>query len=234
MSVIYRFLTREKQISPHVKKFEFDLGILVVSMWLVEKAGRFYLIDTGMRGMEKYAVQYLLPQKIEAIFLTHGHSDHISGLPYLKQHFGDLPTLISEKEFPYISGQEPFPNRKHREKLIFDLSDFMILESPEADRFLREAGLKVLFSPGHSPGHVSYYHEEDQLIIAGDLFTATRGGSLRPPMKQYTADMKQALASGQAILQAYPEAVLSVCHGGEVQCALQAFEAATGFKELLP
>ena len=49
MSVIYRFLTREKQISPHVKKFEFDLGILVVSMWLVEKAGRFYLIDTGMR-----------------------------------------------------------------------------------------------------------------------------------------------------------------------------------------
>ena len=99
----------------------------------------------------------------------------------------------------------------------------MILESPEADRFLREAGLKVLFSPGHSPGHVSYYHEEDQLIIAGDLFTATRGG-----------DMKQALASGQAILQAYPEAVLSVCHGGEVQCALQAFEAATGFKELLP
>ena len=51
MSFIYRFLTREKQISPHVKKFEFDLGILVVSIWLVEKADRFYLIDTGMRGI---------------------------------------------------------------------------------------------------------------------------------------------------------------------------------------
>ena len=232
MSFIYRFLTREKQISPHVKKFEFDLGILVVSIWLVEKADRFYLIDTGMRGMEKYAVQYLLPQNIEAIFLTHGHSDHISGLPYLKQHFGELPTLISEKEFPYISGQKPFPNRKHSEKLIFDPSDFMTFESLEADRLLREAGLKVLFSPGHSPGHVSYYHKEDQLIIAGDLFTATRGGICRPPMKQYTADMKQALTSGQAILQAYPEAVISVCHGSEVKHALQAFEAAAGFKEL--
>ena len=232
MSFIYRFLTREKQISPHVKKFEFDLGILVVSIWLVEKADRFYLIDTGMRGMEKYAVQYLLPQNIEAIFLTHGHSDHISGLPYLKQHFGELPTLISEKEFPYISGQKPFPNRKHREKLIFDPSAFMTLESLEADRLLREAGLKVLFSPGHSPGHVSYYHEEDQLIIAGDLFTAPRGGSLSPPMKRYTADMKQALTSGQAILLAYPEAVISVCHGSEVKHALQAFEAAAGFKEL--
>ena len=53
MSVIYRFLTREKQISPHVKKFEFDLGILVVSMWLVEKAGRVLIIDNGNRGMGK-------------------------------------------------------------------------------------------------------------------------------------------------------------------------------------
>ena len=51
MSVIYRFLTREKQISPHVKKFEFDLGILVVSMWLVEKAGRVLLFFKGMRGI---------------------------------------------------------------------------------------------------------------------------------------------------------------------------------------
>ena len=232
MSFLYRLLTRTKQISPHIRKFEFELGVFVVSIWLVESSGRFYVIDTGMRGMEKYAVQYLLPQNIEAIFLTHGHSDHISGLPYLNQHFGELPTLISEKEFPYISGQKPFPNRKHSEKLIFDPSDFMTFESLEADRLLREAGLKVLFSPGHSPGHVSYYHKEDQLIIAGDLFTATRGGSLRPPMKQYTADMKQALTSGQAILQAYPEAVISVCHGSEVKHALQAFEAAAGFKEL--
>ena len=88
MSFLYRLLTRTKQISPHIKKFESELGIFVVSIWLVESSGRFYVIDTGMRGMEKYAVQYLLPQNIEAIFLTHGHSDHISGLPYLKQHFG--------------------------------------------------------------------------------------------------------------------------------------------------
>lgn len=115
MSFLYRLLTRTKQISSHIKKFEFELGIFVVSIWLVESSGRFYVIDTGMRGMEKYAAQFLLPQKIEAIFLTHGHPDHIKGLPYLRQHFGNIPTLISEKEFPYISGKEPFPNRKETE-----------------------------------------------------------------------------------------------------------------------
>lgn len=84
MSFLYRLLTRTKQISPHIRKFEFELGVFVVSIWLVESSGRFYVIDTGMRGMEKYAAQFLLPQKIEAIFLTHGHPDHIKGLPYLR------------------------------------------------------------------------------------------------------------------------------------------------------
>ena len=64
MSFLYRLLTRTKQISPHINKFEFELGIFVVSIWLVESSGRFYVIDTGMRGMEKYAAQFLLPQKI--------------------------------------------------------------------------------------------------------------------------------------------------------------------------
>lgn len=230
MSFLYRLLTRTKQISPHIKKFEFELGIFVVSIWLVESSGRFYVIDTGMRGMEKYAAQFLLPQKIEAIFLTHGHPDHIKGLPYLRQHFGNIPTLISEKEFPYISGKEPFPNRKETEKVIFDPATFITVESQEGQDLISSAGLKPLFSPGHSPGHVVYYHEEDQVLIAGDLFTATRGGKLRPPMKGYTADMRQALASGERILKSYPQALVSVCHGSEVKDAVRDFEALNGFK----
>ncbi len=64
MSFLYRLLTRTKQISPHIRKSSLELGVFVVSIWLVESSGRFYVIDTGMRGMEKYAAQFLLPQKI--------------------------------------------------------------------------------------------------------------------------------------------------------------------------
>ena len=65
---------------------------------------------------------------------------------------------------------------------------------------------------------------------SGDLFTATRGGKLRPPMKGYTADMRQALASGERILNSYPQALVSVCHGSEVKDAVRDFEALNGFK----
>ena len=41
MSFLYRLLTRTKQISPHIRKFEFELGVFVVSIWLVESSSRF-------------------------------------------------------------------------------------------------------------------------------------------------------------------------------------------------
>ena len=101
--------------------------------------------------------------------------------------------------------------------MIFDPATFITVESQEGQDLISSAGLKPLFSPGHSPGHVVYYHEEDQVLIAGDLFTATRSGKLRPPMKGYTADMRQALASGERILKDYSQALVSVCHGSEVK-----------------
>ena len=75
-----------------------------------------------------------------------------------------------------------------------------------------------------------YYHEEDQVLIAGDLFTATRNGKLRPPMKGYTADMRQALASGERILKDYSQALVSVCHGSEVKMLYEILRHRMGLK----
>jgi glyoxylase-like metal-dependent hydrolase (beta-lactamase superfamily II) len=61
---------------------------------------------------------------------------------------------------------------------------------------------------------VVYYHEADQVLLAGDLFTS-RGGKLRPPMAMFTADMAQALRSGEIVQRLRPKRV-EVCHGGPV------------------
>ena len=114
--------------------------------------------------------------------------------------------------------------------MIFDPATFITVESQEGQDLISSAGLKPLFSPGHSPGHVVYYHEEDQVLIAGDLFTATRNGKLRPPMKGYTADMRQALASGERILKDYSQALVSVCHGSEVKDAVRDLRHRMGLK----
>ena len=49
-------------------------------------------------------------------------------------------------------------------------------------------------------------------------------------MKGYTADMRQALASGERIIKRYSQALVSVCHGSEVKDAVRDFEALNGFK----
>lgn len=217
----YKVISTQKKISPHILKFEFNLGIFIVSIWVIETNEGYFLIDTGMLGMANYVLSQLSDKNILGIFLTHGHSDHIGGLKALEL---DLPIGISKLEFPYISGQVPYPKRRKPEKNHYDMAKFLDLGSAEIQDLLKQADLLPIFTPGHSPGHHCFYHQEDKVIIAGDLFTTNKANVLKPPMKQYTADMDQALRSGYHILKQYPHALLSVCHGGEVRDAIKAFE----------
>ncbi|MHC5250067.1 MBL fold metallo-hydrolase [Enterococcus sp. LJL90] len=217
-TLFYPIITKKKIISQHIEKFEFNLGIMVVSCWRVEQEGRYYLIDSGMGQMASYLLNnFMENQQLEAVFLTHGHSDHISGVATVKQNFPDAPVLISQLEFAYISGEKPYPKRKKTEKKVFPLSTFLSLESESGQQLQKDAGIEAVFTPGHSPGHHCFYHAEDDVLIAGDLFTTNRAGQLKPPMKKYTADLPLALKSGRTILENYPKSLLSICHGTEVE-----------------
>ena len=69
--------------------------------------------------------------------------------------------------------------------MIFDPAFYTCLKVKKV-RLDKLQGTKTLFSPGHSLVMLFITMKEDQVLIAGDLFTATRGGKLRPPMKGYT------------------------------------------------
>ena len=56
-------------------------------------------------------------------------------------------------------------------------------------------GLIPYHTPGHSPGHVVFYHPDDQILLAGDLFTAF-SGKLRRPIAKFTPDMEESLRAG--------------------------------------
>ncbi len=75
-------------------------------------------------------------------------------------------------------------------------------------------GLTPYLTPGHSPGHVVYYHEQDQVLLVGDLFTAKKG-ILRKPMAKFTGDMEEAIRSSAIVSQLKPLR-LEVCHGTSV------------------
>ena len=105
----------------------------------------------------------LIPEKI---FLTHGHIDHAGGAT-------ELARILSLKiEGPHKEDIFLLESLEEQGKMLG-----IQCENCVPDRWLNEGDeiklanetLKVLFCPGHTPGHVVFYHHESKLVIIGDV-----------------------------------------------------------------
>lgn len=191
--------------------------LIPVNVWLVKEEDGWTLVDAGIGPMAAK-----ITRRIEAgghgplrrIALTHGHSDHVGALTRVLSAFGgDIPVMAHELEIPYMEGRLPYPRRKKAAQSV-PPGIASALQSDEQGKLAQVGGLTPLHAPGHSPGHVVYYHEQDDVMLAGDLFTSS-GGRLKRPMAMFTADMEEALRSARIVEQIEPGR-LEVCHGGSV------------------
>jgi hydroxyacylglutathione hydrolase len=108
-----------------------------------------------------------------AIINTHCHLDHILGNLTCKNRY-KVPVLMHRKEIPVLG----LADQSSR------LWGVALRGVTEPDRFLEDGEdyhfgnttLKVLFVPGHAPGHIALYHESSANLIAGDvLFKGSTG-----------------------------------------------------------
>ena len=110
----------------------------------------------------------------ELLILTHTHVDHIAGVRDVLAAFPNLPLLVHGEEVPWLT--DPF----------FNLSAMMgtPVTVEEPTRQLREGDelklggdtWRVLYTPGHSPGGITLYHEPSRQAIVGDsLFSGSIG-----------------------------------------------------------
>ena len=110
----------------------------------------------------------------DAIFLTHGHFDHVWGVEKLLQHFS-VPVYMHPADKDILAdgasvfkGMQSFKVFKHNIATT-DIADGDILTSAGID-------WKVIHTPGHTPGGVCYYSEENSLLLSGDtLFAGSIG-----------------------------------------------------------
>lgn len=204
-----------EKISEHIWSIQ-SWMLIPVRIWLVADEEGITLVDAGMPFMAKgaaKAIDSLGAGPLRQIVLTHGHSDHTGSLPSLLERYPGVPVYAHEAEIPYMEGQTLYPRRKKLEQNVAPGLAKPLLQD-EHGKLAKVASLTPYFTPGHSPGHVVYYHEADQVLLAGDLFTSKRG-NLHRPMPMFTADMEEAVRSSLLLRDIQPKR-LEVCHGGPV------------------
>jgi glyoxylase-like metal-dependent hydrolase (beta-lactamase superfamily II) len=138
------------------------VGPLQENCWIVDGAERAIVIDPGDEGDRLIAE---LEQPVEAILLTHTHFDHVGAVAQLARHTGapvycpriEVPVLkdINSYVFPGYGPFEPYdPEETLEGGERLELAGF---------------GIDVLFTPGHSPGHVTYAIADESALFSGDV-----------------------------------------------------------------
>lgn len=135
-----------------------------------------HLVDTGVSGAEAQIAGYLSTlgrssKEIGSIFITHAHPDHIGSLHALKRE-ADCIIYASKKEKNWIENidaqydERPVPNFY----TLVNSSAQVDVTVADGDIFSPERGIsiKVIETSGHSPGSLSFYWLEKQVLFTGD------------------------------------------------------------------
>ena len=173
------------------------------------------LIDTGFPGqiedlrvaMEKVGVSF---DKLKVIILTHQDIDHIGSLPEILQECGsNIKVYAHELDKPYIQGDLPLLKDGHIENPPKGKVNDTLIDGQELSYC---GGIRVIYTPGHTPGHISLYLKQSKTLIAGDSMYSVNGiiGGIHAPT---VLDIKEARLSLKKYLDLDIESV--VCyHGG--------------------
>jgi glyoxylase-like metal-dependent hydrolase (beta-lactamase superfamily II) len=185
------------------------------------------LVDTGLPGQldtiaTKLADASVRVQDLKQIILTHQDIDHVGSLHDLVQASG-ARVLAHAVEVPYIDGSEP-PRFARPEALaqrpelraVAERFQATPVDEPLQDGALLDlaGGVRVIFTPGHTPGHMCLYHERTGTLIAGDALTSNEG-QLMGPNEGATPDMPTASQSVQKLAQLDVRTIICY-HGGVV------------------
>jgi hydroxyacylglutathione hydrolase len=172
----------------------FTVGPLQENCWIVDGDATAFVIDPGDEAARLIEA---LEQPVEAILLTHTHFDHVGAVAQVARHTGapvycprlEVPILkdINRYLFPGYGPYEPYDPE----------------ETLEGGERLTLAGvdIDVLFTPGHSPGHLSFSIPDHQLLFDGDvLFQGSIG---RPDLPG--GDYQTLMRSITGLLEALPD-----------------------------
>ncbi|MEY7850724.1 MBL fold metallo-hydrolase [Natrarchaeobius sp. A-rgal3] len=186
-----------------------------VSPTAVETERGLVLIDAGPQGavgslhVHLESLGYEL-EDVWLVVLTHHDADHAGALATLLERT-DAVVAAHRAETPFVTGErDPLKGSEDDDRYPPVSVDF---ELAGGVRIPTLAGpMEVLETPGHTPGHVSIYFPEGELLVAGDALVADGDESLSGPKPEYTPEMDRALESVADLAEL--EIEHTICHHG--------------------
>jgi glyoxylase-like metal-dependent hydrolase (beta-lactamase superfamily II) len=196
------------------------------------------LIDAGMAGSadriaQAAEVRFGPGSRPSAIILTHGHFDHVGALEELARCW-DVPVYAHTMELPFLTGQSSYPptDPSVGGGFVSSMSwtypqgpinlGSRVKPLPEDGSVPGLPGWRWIFTPGHTPGHVSFFRDADRTLIAGDAIVTTRQESalaviaqrreLHGPPMYFTPDWETAGKSVATLADLEPE-IAATGHG---------------------
>ena len=147
----------------------FTVGQIQENCFIVREkdSDRAVIVDPGDEAERLLeAIEALGIRKLEAILITHTHFDHIGAVAPVAKATG-APVYCPEIEVPVLAdimSYVPWPGFGPYESYDAD-------ETVAGGETLELAGMTidVFFTPGHSPGHVTYSIPDEQAIFSGDV-----------------------------------------------------------------
>lgn len=201
---------------------------------LIEINARHYLVDCGyeetfpefIAGLKKLGVEV---EDLYAILISHDDIDHLGALKLFKDKNPGLIICGSEIEAPSICGRVQSERLLQAEKSLFSLPEahqqwalhfihqLKNIQRVPVDIILKnhdkiEEEMEVVYTPGHTKGHISFYIAMEETLIANDALVI-EGGDFDLANPTFTLDIHQAINSVELIKTIGPKKI--VCyHGG--------------------
>jgi glyoxylase-like metal-dependent hydrolase (beta-lactamase superfamily II) len=179
---------------------QLTVGAIAENCYLLrtEGAERGLVVDPGEEPERILAAAEEMGMEVEAILLTHCHFDHIGAVAPVARASG-APVYCPRLEVPVLAdimAFVPWPGFGPYESYDAD-------ETVEGGEALELAGLTldVIFTPGHSPGHVTYSVRDEAAMFSGDVLFQGSVGRVDLP----GGDGPTLLRSIRALVESHPQ-----------------------------
>ncbi|HEX6936378.1 MAG TPA: MBL fold metallo-hydrolase [Actinomycetes bacterium] len=223
------------QLAPGVWRIPTAPADLVSSFAFVDDDGQVTLVDAGTKraprrilaGLEHIGVA---PSDVTRLLVTHAHPDHVGGLATMRGRTG-ATVAVHERDAAYVrEGKGPVLDRstlggrllrRNRGSAPTPVEDELV----DGQVLDVGGGLRVVHTPGHSPGHVALLHQASGVLITGDSIWNMRS-RMTWPVPAFCTDVAMAKETAHVLAELEYQ-VAAFTHGPEIREGAR--EAVRGF-----